>query len=195
MFYYKLSIVLVLLIFIQLLPAQDFKSDLKEQVPLVLKALNHNNTIKEKMRDNCVIAVLYLDGSATSEEQKKAITDVLNDNRDIKVHGEKIKVIEIPLQPGVNLEKKIIINKINAFWMASKVQTYMDQIRESARYNQVITISSDPDLLSSVPIAMGTQKTANGYKLVLNLQEAEHINLDLNQNLISEAIVLQPVQQ
>ncbi|MBN2366407.1 MAG: hypothetical protein JXL67_09565 [Calditrichaeota bacterium] len=194
MSFHKISIVLLIVFITQFAQAQNFKADLKEAVPLVLKALNHNITIKEKMRENCVIAVLYAEGSALSEEEKRIIADVLNDNKNIKVHGEKIKIIDIPVKSGINLEKKIIINKINAFWLASGVQSYIEDIRESARFNQVITVSSDPDLVSQSLVAMGARKTESGYKLIINLLEARNMNIDLNQNLFSEAFVEQPQQ-
>jgi hypothetical protein len=38
---------------------------------------------------------------------------------------------------------------------------------------------------------MGIQKTDNGYKLVINKHEASNINVDLNQDLLSQSIVIE----
>ncbi len=119
------------------------------------------------------------------------ISDILNVNKNIKIYGKKIKTIEIPLDASLNLEKKIIINKINAFWLTSGIKSYINKIRESAKYNQVITIASDQNLVTNSLAAMGAQKTENGYKLLINLLEIQNINIDLHQNLLSEAIVIQ----
>ena len=184
-------VIIVAFLLTQFLFAQDFKAEANEQVPIILKALNHNNSLKDRIRDDCVIAVLYNPQNSQSEDEFKVISDVLNDNKKIKVHGKKIKVVEIPMASDLNLEKKVIINKINAFWLTSGTQPYMNIIKESARYNQVMTISANQDLVTSALAAMGTQKTESGYKLLLNLSEANNINANLNQNLLSEAIVIQ----
>ncbi|UCF65651.1 MAG: hypothetical protein JSW33_07395 [bacterium] len=183
--------VILTLLSMQILLAQDYKSEVNEQVPIILKALNHNNSLKDKIKDECVIAVLYNPQNTASDNEQKIISDVLNDNKKIKVHGKKIKVVEIPLAPDLNLEKKVIIKKINAFWLTSGTEPYMNTIKESARYNQVMTISANQDLVTNAVAAMGTQKTESGYKLLLNLSEANNINANLNQNLLSEAIVIQ----
>jgi hypothetical protein len=185
-----LSFIIITALALGTLWAQDLKMEVKEQVPIILKALNYNNTLKEKIRNDCVIAVLYNPQSALSEDQKKLIVDVLNDNKKIKVHKKKIKIVEIPMDYNVNLEKKIIIRKINAFWLTTGLQPFIKNIRESARYNQVITLSSDPKLVSSAHVAMGTQKTEAGHKLIINMNEAHKINVELNKSLFSEAIVV-----
>ncbi|NOQ97546.1 MAG: hypothetical protein GQ561_05215 [Calditrichae bacterium] len=182
---------LVLLVCANILVAQDYKSEVKEQVPLILKALNHNISLEDKIRKNCVIAVLYNPQNSTSDNERKVISDVLNDHKKIKVHGKKIKVVEIPMTMDLNLEKQVIIKKINAFWLTSGTQPYVNNIRESAKYNQVMTITANPDLVIGALAALGTQKTESGHKLLLNLSEANNINASLSQNLLSEAIVIQ----
>lgn len=184
-------LMVIVLVASQAIFAQLPKEEVKEEVPVILKALNQNNTLKDKIKNDCVIAVLFNAESATSENEKEIVTDILNDNKNIKIYGKKIKVIEIPLDANVNLEKKIIINKINAFWLTSGIQAYMSKIRESARYNQVITIASDQNLVTNSLAAMGAQKTEAGYKLLVNLMEIHNINIELHQNLLSEAIVIQ----
>ena len=44
---------LVLLVCANILVAQDYKSEVKEQVPIILKALNHNISLEDKIRKNC----------------------------------------------------------------------------------------------------------------------------------------------
>ena len=98
--------------------------------------------------------------------------------------------MEIPMSQDVNLEKKIIIKKINAFWLTSGTENYMNMIRESARFNQVITIASKEDLVTGSMAAMGAQKTETGHKLLLNLNEMNSMNINFQDNLLSEAIVI-----
>jgi len=186
-----LIIGLLALICANILIAQDYKSEVKEQVPLILKALNHNNSLKDKIRDKCVIAVLYNAQNSVSDNERKVISNELNDHKNIKVHGKKINVVEIPLTMDLNLEKQVIIKKINAFWLTSGTLPYMNNIRESAKYNQVMTITANQDLVTGSLAVLGTQKTDSGYKLLLNLSEANNINANLNKNLLSEAIVIQ----
>jgi hypothetical protein len=186
-----LVIGLIVLVCANVLLAQDFKSEVKEQVPLILKALNHNNSLENRIKDKCVIAVLYNPQNPVSDNEQKVISDVLNDHKKIKVHGKKIRIVEIPMAMDINLEKQVIIKKINAFWLTSGTQPYMNTIRETARYNQVMTITANSDLVTGALAALGTQKTESGHKLLLNLSEANNINANLNQNLISEAIVIQ----
>jgi hypothetical protein len=174
-----------------IISAQDFSKDVKEQVPVILKALNHNKTLDDKIRKNCIIAVLYNPQSATSESEKNAIIDALNDNKKIKIHGKKLKTVEIPMDMSVNLEKQIIIKKINAFWLTSGLQSHMNIVRESAKFNQVITIASHHDLVATSMAAIGTQKTESGHKVLLNMNEINNINVDINNNLISEAIIIE----
>jgi hypothetical protein len=171
--------------------AQDYKSEVKQQVPLILKALNHNQSLEDKVRKNCVIAVLYNPQSTTSDNERKVVSDVLKDHKKIKVHGKKIKVLEIPMTMDLNLEKQVIIKKINAFWLTTGTQPYVNTIRETAKYNQVMTITANSDLITGALAAMGTQTTESGHKLLLNMSEANNINANLNQNLLSEAIVIQ----
>ncbi len=184
-----LSIVLVVLFSASLVFSQDLKDESKETVPILLKALNYNKTLKDKVRDNCVIAVLYNAASAKSETEKEIISNALKDNDNIKIYDKKLKVLEIPMDASTNLEKKIIINKINAFWMTSDLQSFMSTIRQSAKYNQVITLSTDNDLINNQLVAMGTQKSDSGFKLIVNLNEAHNINVDISANLLSTAVV------
>lgn len=175
---------------IHLVFTQDFSSEVKAQAPIILKALNSNSTLKDKIKSDCLIAVLFNPASQMSEQEKKSIISAIEENGNIKVHGKKVKALEIPMTPDLNLEKKVIINKINAFWLASELQPFMDTIRESAKYNQVITISADDRLVNEALVTMGTQKTTTGYRLIVNMQEAQNINIDLNKNLLSEAIII-----
>ena len=181
---------LVIILGVTLVPAQDFSTEIKEQAPVILKALNYNSTIKDKLKTDCIIAVLFNPQSALSEQEKNSIIDAIKDNDNIKIHGKKIITMEIPMSPDVNLEKKIIISKINAFWLTSNLQTSMETIRESAKYNQVITISADQKLVTEALVAMGTQKTETGFKVLVNMNEAQNININLSDNLLSEAIVI-----
>jgi len=183
-------LLLVIILGVTLLPAQDFSTEVKEQAPVILKALNYNSTIKDKLKTDCIIAVLFNPQSALSEQEKNSIIEAINNNDNIKIHGKKIKTIEIPMSSDVNLEKKIIISKINAFWLTSNLQTSMETIRESAKYNQVITISADQKLVTEALVAMGTQKTETGFKVLVNMNEAQNININLSDNLLSEAIVI-----
>ena len=99
--------------------------------------------------------------------------------------------MEIPMTMDLNLEKQVIIKKINAFWLTSGTQPFVNNIRETARYNQVMTITANQDLVTGALAALGTQKTESGHRLLLNLSEANNINANLNQDLLSEAIVIQ----
>ncbi len=186
-----LPAVLILLIGMGMLFGQDFKEQAAETAPLILKALNYNKTLKDKMKKDCVIALLYNPESENSNAERKALEDALNDNKKIKVYDKNLKVVNIPMDRNVNLEKKIIINKINAFWVTSDIDAYLPMIRESAKYNQVITLSNNDQLVTSSQVAMGTQKTDSGYKVIVNLNEANNIHVDLNANLLSTAIVVQ----
>jgi hypothetical protein len=181
---------LIIILGVTLVPAQDFSTEITEQVPLILKALNYNSTLKEKIKTDCIIAVLFNQQSALSEKEKNSIIDAIKDNDNIKIHGKKVKTIEIPMTPDVNLEKKVIISKINAFWLTSNLHSSMETIRESAKYNQVITVSADQNLVTEALVAMGTQKTETGLKVLVNMNEAQNININLSDNLLSEAIVI-----
>jgi hypothetical protein len=183
-------ILLIIAVFSSFCFAQD-KETAKEQAKIILTSLNQNNTIKNKIRENCVIAVLYNPQSPASENEKSLIVKSLEDNKNIKIHNKKISIIEIPMDLTINLEKKIIIKKINAFWLSSDLDRFMNNIRESARYNQVTTISTDENMVTNSLVAMGIQKTENGYKLVINKHEASNINVDLNQDLLSQSIVIE----
>jgi uncharacterized membrane protein YdfJ with MMPL/SSD domain len=187
------NLVLVFLVMIlsaEIIPAQDFSQEVKEQAPVILKAMNYNSTLKDKIKTDCIIAVLFNPQSALSEQEKKSIIDAIKDNDKIKIHGKKVKAIEIPMTANLNLEKKVIINKINAFWLTSDLKPYIDTIKESAKYNQVITISADQNLVTEATVAIGTQKTENGYKVLVNINEANNINVNLSDNLLSQAIVI-----
>jgi hypothetical protein len=181
---------LVIVLWVILIPAQDFSTDVKEQAPVILKALNYNSTLKDKIKIDCIIAVLFNPKSASSEQEKNSIVNAIQDNDNIKIHGKKVKTMEIPMAPDVNLEKKVIINKINAFWLTSNLQSFMASIREVAKYNQVITVSADQKLVTEALAAMGTQKTDAGLKVLVNMNEAQNININLSENLLSEAIVI-----
>jgi hypothetical protein len=185
------SIILFGLVSMGILNAQDMKQDIKEQVPIILKALNLNNTLKEKIKNDCVIAVLYNPHSSLSGDEKKSIVKSLEDNKKIKIHDKKIQVVEIPMDMNMNLEKQIMIKKINVFWLSAGLEAYANGIKESAKFNQVITISSDPALVTGAFAAMSTQKSENGYKLIINKNETNNIQLDLNEKLLSEAIIVE----
>lgn len=169
---------------------QDFRVTAKETIPMLLNALNYNITLKDKIKKDCIIAVLYNPESVVSEKEKEIVVDEINDNDDIKVHDSEIKVIEIPMVRGTNLEKKIIIKKINAFWVTSELKPYLQSIRESAKYNQVITLSTDENLVFGSSVAMGAEYSKNGYKLVVNMNEAHNLNLELNPKLFSMATLI-----
>lgn len=191
MIYRITSIILLGLIGMGILNAQDKKQDIEEQVPIILKALNLNNTLKEKIKNDCVIAVLYNPQSSSSGDEKKVIVMSLEDNKKIKIHNKKLQVLEIPMDMSINLEKQIMIKKINVFWLSVGLEAYANGIKESAKFNQVITISSDPRLVTGAFAAMSTQKSENGHKLIINKNEINNIHLDLNEKLISEAIIVE----
>lgn len=189
---YRITFIILLgLIGMGILNAQDKKQDIEEQVPIILKALNLNNTLKEKIKNDCVIAVLYNPQSSLSGDEKKAIVKSLEDNKKIKIYDKKLRVVEIPMDMNTNLEKQVVIKKINVFWLSAGLEAYTNGIKESAKFNQVITISSDPTLVTGAFAAMSTQKSENGHKLIINKNETNNIHLDLNEKLFSEAIIVE----
>jgi hypothetical protein len=175
----------------QAIKAQDFKKEARQQIPVLLKALNHNYTLKDRIKKECVIAVLYNPQSTASDNEKSVISDALNDNKKLKVHDKKIKIIELPLHRRSNLEKQIIIRKINAFWLTADLEHFRQKIQESARFNQVITIASDPELVINSTALMSTRKSGGIHKLVINKNMVSHNKLKLNDQLYSDAIVLE----
>ncbi|MFZ0389876.1 MAG: hypothetical protein WAN36_05410 [Calditrichia bacterium] len=170
--------------------AQNSEEEVKEAVPLILKALNYNQTIQEKIKDDCVIAVLYNPQSTESEREMETIKKALEKNDNIKVHGKKIKVLVLPVDNTTNLEKQIIIKKINAYWVSSNLNGFSKKIRESAKYNKVITLSNDSDMVASALAVLGTQKTDSGRKLLVNMNEAENNKQDFSENMLSTAILI-----
>ncbi|GAB4366753.1 MAG: hypothetical protein Kow0042_06870 [Calditrichia bacterium] len=185
-----IAMILMIIVSVNLLPAQETEEEFREKVPLLLQALNYNETLKDKINKECVIAILFNPQSERSLVEKEWVAKYIGDNKKIKVYGKKVKVQEIELKAATDLEKKIILHKINAFWLTSDVGIYMKHIKESAKYNRVITIATDPNLVTTSQVALSSQKTPEGYRLVVNLTEAKNINIDLNNDLLGSAMVI-----
>lgn len=172
------------------LSAQNFEQDASKKVPLIIKALNYNKTLKTKIKDDCVIAVLFNPQSEASVIEKDALLKLLKKNKKSKVYGKNLQIKEIAISETTNLDKRIIIYKINVFWLTSDLAPMMNRIRESAKFNQVLTVSTQPEMVNQSNVALASQKTDNGYKLVVNLNEAKNINIDFSANLLTTAIVI-----
>ncbi len=181
--------VLLVAVFSNFLSAGNFEDEMKAQAPIILKALNHNKTLETKMKNNCVIAILYNPNSKKSKEIKEVVEDALKDNDDIKIFDKEIKIVGIEMTPRTKLEKNIILKKINAFWLSSDLQTYYNEIKKSAQYNQVITLSAERDLLSNEKVVMGARKAEKGYELLVNFGEAQNLNLDISPELEGTTVV------
>lgn len=182
--------ILILIALVSSLFSQETKAITEAKASILLKSLNYNKTLKNKIHKQCVIAVLYNPQSQTSTSEKNTVLKALKNNKKIKVFGKKIRIIEIPMTPSVNLEKNIILKKINAFWVVNDLLPYIPAIRESARYNQVITITTDSDLVKKALVALGSEKTAHGYKIMVNLPELKNIKIDMSSDLLGQAILI-----
>ena len=170
--------------------SQTQEADLQEKVPLILKALNYNKTLKDKVKEECTVAVLYNTNDATSVAEKDLLVKMLNKNKGISVHGKKLKVKEVAISAASNLDKNVIIHKLNAFWLTAGLESVLPKIKESAKYNQVVTISANSEMASAAKVALASQKTDKGYKVMVNVNEAKNINVAFSANLLTSAIVI-----
>lgn len=179
------------ILFFNNLGVEHPKEEVITQTKILLNALNHNNALKGKLKKECVIAVLYNPQSTFSEEEKNLVVRGLNENKKTKVHDKKVKVVEIPVNLGTNLEKKIIIKGINVFWLTPNLDNHINKIREAAKYNQVTTISNGDNLVNLAYTTMGTQKTNTGHTVIINMTEVKNIKLNLHEKLFSDVLVIE----
>ncbi|GAB4335690.1 MAG: hypothetical protein Kow0037_15980 [Calditrichia bacterium] len=179
--------ILLVLIFVAMGFSQISKDEAKKNVPMLLKALNYNKTLKTKMKDNCVIGLLYTPDNSASVKEKDILKDVIEGNSGIKIDGKKVKVVPIPISASANLEKKVIIHKINAFWLTTGTEAFANPIRESAKFNQVTTMATDEQMAQSGLAVLATRNTGAGYKLVVNVDEAKGNNIEISADLLKMA--------
>ncbi len=181
---------LILLFGISVGNASDKDDEMNSKAEVLLKALNHNEAIKDRIKEQCVIAVLYNPDSPQSVNEKEMAVNSLDKNKKIKIFDKKIRIMELPMTPSTNLEKRIIINGINAYVLTSGLERYLKPIRESAKYNLVTTLSLNPELINQSYAALGAQKDDTGYKLLVNMSEAQNIHVKLGDDILTTAMVV-----
>ncbi|MCK5075288.1 MAG: DUF4154 domain-containing protein [Calditrichia bacterium] len=163
---------------------------LKEQIPVILKALNYNKTIGEKVKKNVNIALIYNPANELSKVTMEEIAEILKDNDKIKIFKKKIKVIPIEFTTKDKLEKKVFIKKLNAFFLCPGVEKNNAQILEIAKFNKIITISSNQNDIINSKATLGVAFSGGKFKPYINLINAKENNVDIDFKLLKIAEVI-----
>ena len=183
-------IVSILLFVFSSIVFSQIKIPLKEQIPVILKALNYNKTIKEKAKKNVNIAILYDGENELSKLTMEEVNKIFKKNDGKKVFKKKIKLIKIPYTSKEKLEKKVFIKKLNAFFVCAGLEEKFPEILEVAKFNKIITISADESDIVNSRVTLGVAKVGSVYKPYISLINAKENNVELDFKLLKIAEVI-----
>lgn len=165
---------------------------LKDQIPVMLKSLNYESSLKTKINNHKIvnIGILFDQNDKLSVKMKDEVSKIFKKNRKIKVYGNKIEVIPIAYENPAKLEKEIIIKGIHVVFYCIGLDEHLEEIKNVVRSNTMISLSPRIDDIKNGMAVLGVIIGESGYKPFINFKIAKNNMLNFSTSFLKLAEVV-----
>jgi hypothetical protein len=165
---------------------------IKNQIPILLKAMNYEMKLKEKVRNakNVNIALIYNEQDELSIKMMRESKKWFKKKDGIKIDGKKIKVIPVAYRNPADLQKKIVIYNIHVIYFCIGLDPYLSEIAEVSRSNAIITLSPRWEDIQKGYAVLGVAMAADGLRPYVNYIVAKEHFLEFDIKFLNVAEVI-----
>ena len=149
--------------------ANEVLVDESIQVPILFKVLTYDRTLMSEENQTLRIAVVYQEGHEASEENRRALSETLDEHRKKTIGGYTFDFVEFDYETAENLESSLEDLSIAVLYVAAGNDTNLVAIQQVTRKLGVLSLTGT------------TGYAERGVSIGLELEDERpriHVNLD-----------------
>lgn len=161
----------------------------EEQIPIILKSLNYEKKLKEKVAnaEEVSIGIVFNAADELSVRLKEEMLKAFKNNKKAKIWGKKFHVEEIAYENPMQLEKQIIVRNVHVLLVSIGLDNALSEIRDVARSNTLITGSMRRDDIVNGTAVLGVAPDVNGPRPFVNYVQAKEFLLEFDIQFLNVA--------
>ncbi|HDM90245.1 MAG TPA: YfiR family protein [candidate division WOR-3 bacterium] len=154
------------------LTAQEIQVPIGVQVPIFIKILAFDRSLRKKAGDEILIGVLYQHKYMRSSLAKDEIISELKKLGHLRVQGLPVRYTVIDFIDGRSLEREIDAKGIDVLYVTPLRAVDPGEIRAVTRKKKVLTFSVIPEYVEA-GLSVGLSVRGEKPRIVVNLRAAE----------------------
>jgi hypothetical protein len=160
-------------------PAQETLVSVRDQLPILLKALTFDRNLRTRCADTLVLGILYQSGYHQSEVIKEEFMRVAGENAFRCVEDIPIRMVPIDLSRGTDLHTRIPAHGVTTLYVTPLRATDLKRIVAVTRKSRVLTLTGTSSYVEN-GLSIGVESKDKRLSLVINRRafRAEGANLD-----------------
>jgi hypothetical protein len=171
------------------LSAQEMVVPVKLQIVLLLKTLNYDRNLKQRVNDGLVIAVCYEQGYERSVKVKDELLSVVKASSLDEFGEVPLRFVPIDVQ-RTPFADSLSVKKVDVLYVAPLHKVSIDTITTVSRTNKITTLTGIPDYVDlGLSVGIGLQEEKP--KIIVNLPAAEAEGADFSSQLLKLAKIIQ----
>jgi hypothetical protein len=169
--------------------AQEMAVPMNVQVPLFLKLLTFDRSLKDRVGEEIVIAVVYQGKFKTSLNAKDEFIRLMKESPVSSIDDISIRCISMELCTESELEKAIVKDSIDVLYVTPLRAVGIETIAGVSRERNITTLTGVIDYVES-GLSVGIGIKGDKAEIVINLPAAQSEGADYNSQLLKLARVL-----
>ncbi len=169
--------------------AQEMPLPVEDQVPLFVKILNYDRSLKNRGDDKVVIGIIYQEKFRKSDLTKEEFLNSIEDNSENTINGKPIECVSIEVSNLSNLERIIDNKNISVLYIAPLRSIEINRIYNISRRKKIITISGVSRYVR-VGISVGLELVDEKPKILINRKASKEEGTDFTSQLLRLAILI-----
>ncbi|HEY7637588.1 MAG TPA: YfiR/HmsC family protein [Gemmatimonadales bacterium] len=174
--------------------AQGMATPVEVQVPLMLKILNFDRSLRVDVQRTLVVGVLYQAGYRTSAQIAEQVRHTLLEQREQGVGTWALRVVPINLDETGDLDTVLVQQRVTVLYVSPLRAVSLRKISGAARAKQITTLTGVPDYVED-GLAIGIDLQDERPQIIMNLAASRAEGADFTAQLLQLArLVDQPAK-
>jgi hypothetical protein len=161
----------------------------EDQVPLFVKILNYDRSLKNRNDDKVVIGIIYQEKFRKSDLTKEEFINSIEDISENTINGKHVECIPIEVSNLYNLERIIDSKNISVLYIAPLRSVEINRIYHLSRQKKIITISGVSQYIRE-GISVGLELVDEKPKILINRRASKYEGIDFTSQLLRLAILI-----
>ncbi len=169
--------------------AQEMPLPVEDQVPLFIKILNYDRSLKNRDDDKVVIGIIYQEKFRKSDITKDEFLNSIQDISDNTINGKPVECIPVEVSNLQNLDRIIDSRNISVLYVAPLRSIEINRIYHISRRKKVVTISGVSKYIRE-GISVGLELVDEKPKILINRKASKNEGIDFTSQLLRLAILI-----
>jgi len=169
--------------------AQEMPVRVRDQFPILLKALTFDRSLSTRCADTLVIGILYQSRFRQSEDAKKEFMSIGQEIASSRAEEIPVRFVPIDLSLGTILHAEILAHRVNTLYVTPLRGTDLKRVIEATRKSKVLTLTGISAYVDS-GLSIGVESKDRQPSLVINRRAYRAEGADLDSQLLEIARII-----